>query len=705
MKYLNIISLLVVLILNIELSKAQVFASASKEITEFVPEEIVNSKTIEEPIPVLAGCPPASNLGTITFLPSKTFYCPGDNVQVKFNKTNALHTISGNLSWTYGGTAASTVMSGPNNIVYNVNGVTSGGPATVSGVMIVSGQNCPFTLFKDIVFTTLVADAGPDRTYVPCGGPIGIGTSPCRLNGVAPFNPPPTWSPVTGIVGPTQACVTQVNNLTSNQTYVLTVTDANCSVTDQMLVTLACPSANSMCNLSISPSQPTLCPGNNVSGNVNITNSCFGFSGNVTWSNTGSDNVIGSGANNQNYSIPSLSSSGLIQASGNLQLTGGTLICPFTAQVQMYMSDLAANAGPDQVYIPGGGQISIGTSPCELNGNPPYSPAPAWTPATGIVGSSSGCVININNLTNNLTYNIQVSDLYCTASDQMNVTLACPSPTTLGSISISPNQPVYCAGSNISGNFSISNAFFSLNGPVSWNYTGSPAISGSGVNNVNYAISGLVSSGTIQATGNMQVTGGVLVCPYSIEKQVTKSTLTANAGITQVYVPGGGAVLLGSNPCVSNGYPTYNYAWTPATFITSATNICQPTVNSVTTTTTYTLTVTDLYCSAVSTVRVIIGAEPYAVLKKNFDGGYYKITGGVLYFKYDGEYNSGNMTYKIYNNQNTLLYSNSNLALVKNYGDNRYSFNLTSASITGVGYYYFEVINEKNEVFKLKFKI
>lgn len=285
------------------------------------------------------------------------------------------------------------------------------------------------------------------------------------------------------------------------------------------------------------------------------------------------------------------------------------------------------------------------------------------------------------------------------------VTMAqCPPNSSLGTIVFTPGQPLYCPGSNLSGVFTRGNTSWSFVTPVVWSYTGNNTIVGSGPNKTIFTINSLApAAGNVQAACTLLVAGQQ--CPYSGSVPVTLSNLQVNAGNNQLFMPNGPAVTIGSSSCYANNFGTASVSWLPTTGIVGSNTICQPSVNNLSSNTTYVLTVTDSYCTATSQVKVIVGTEPYAVLKKTLDGGYYKVnSNNTIYFKYDSEYNTGNLVYKIYSDQNILM-CNSCITLQKNYGDNRYSLLLSSAGISAAGFYYLEVTNEKKEVFKLKFKI
>jgi hypothetical protein len=108
---------------------------------------------------------------------------------------------------------------------------------------------------------------------------------------------------------------------------------------------------------------------------------------------------------------------------------------------------------------------------------------------------------------------------------------------------------------------------------------------------------------------------------------------------------------------------------------------------------------------------VTIGSKTnrsYAMLKAQLDGGYYRAKNERLYFKYDGEYNSGSLNYKVYNSSHQVISNGCPFnPIQKIYGDNRYILNFSLSGCTGFStnkMYILEVTNEKNEKFYLRFK-
>ena len=96
----------------------------------------------------------------------------------------------------------------------------------------------------------------------------------------------------------------------------------------------------------------------------------------------------------------------------------------------------------------------------------------------------------------------------------------------------------------------------------------------------------------------------------------------------------------------------------------------------------------------------------YAKLNSKVSADYYSTVDGILYFRYNEEYNAGQMKFAIYNSSRVAVVSNTLTPglltpATKVYGDNKFSIDLNSIA---AGLYTLEVTNEKNENFKLKFK-
>jgi len=103
-------------------------------------------------------------------------------------------------------------------------------------------------------------------------------------------------------------------------------------------------------------------------------------------------------------------------------------------------------------------------------------------------------------------------------------------------------------------------------------------------------------------------------------------------------------------------------------------------------------------------------AEPsiYAKLERQLTGVKYKVYSNKFYFFYDEEYAStASLTYTVYDKNNTAVLKTATQVLThtvgavnREYGDNRYSLDVTSLA---AGAYVLEVVNEKNEKVYLRF--
>jgi hypothetical protein len=103
----------------------------------------------------------------------------------------------------------------------------------------------------------------------------------------------------------------------------------------------------------------------------------------------------------------------------------------------------------------------------------------------------------------------------------------------------------------------------------------------------------------------------------------------------------------------------------------------------------------------------------YAVLKRELDGGYFKIINGDFRFKFEEEYNDsdGKLSYRLYNNKHELLLSSKTLAIQhqynSGYGTRYFSINIQGCynnSPLANDYYMIEVENEKKEVWIARVK-
>jgi hypothetical protein len=191
--------------------------------------------------------------------------------------------------------------------------------------------------------------------------------------------------------------------------------------------------------------------------------------------------------------------------------------------------------------------------------------------------------------------------------------------------------------------------------------------------------------------------------------------LIVNAGLDQIFVSG--SISLGGIPSASLGTTPYSYNWLPNSgFIPGSLNSDPNPDIAPTTSAIYTLVVTDANgCSASDQVYItsIAGLISYAIPKKNIDAGFYNSLNNKIYFKFEEEYRTSVINYKILdykvstpgNPVNQILCTNWS-GTAKNIGDNRYYIDITSCgSLSTSNLYLLEIVNDKNEKFYLKFKI
>jgi hypothetical protein len=106
----------------------------------------------------------------------------------------------------------------------------------------------------------------------------------------------------------------------------------------------------------------------------------------------------------------------------------------------------------------------------------------------------------------------------------------------------------------------------------------------------------------------------------------------------------------------------------------------------------------------------VISDNKYAVLKKTLDASYYIAENGKLFFRFNEEYISGNISCTIYNSVKEKILpvaknedkTNSQISFKKS-GFNCYEINLNEMNNISSGFYTLEVQNEKGDVYLLKF--
>jgi PKD repeat protein len=226
-----------------------------------------------------------------------------------------------------------------------------------------------------------------------------------------------------------------------------------------------------------------------------------------------------------------------------------------------------ANAGPD-IAICNGASTTFSAS-----GGTSYS----WIPATAL--SSTTSANPVANPTLTTTYTVNVTSSGCSKTAVITVTVI-PTPTA----NAGPNVAI-CNGSSTT-----------LGASGGTSYTWTPAVGLSST-----TIANPVASPTATTIYTVTVSNGV--CSSTSVVTVTVNSLPiANAGTNTVICNGTSATLAASGGT--------SYSWLPATGLSSST-IANP-ISSPTTTTNYTVTVSNGTCSANSLVTVSVTPLPNA---------------------------------------------------------------------------------------------
>ena len=271
-------------------------------------------------------------------------------------------------------------------------------------------------------------------------------------------------------------------------------------------------------------------------------------------------------------------------------------------------------------------------------------------------------------------------------------------------------KPVFCPGTTIT---IALKSYITLTGATfaGTSYTLQTA-SGNTVNTT--GIFNYVINTTTAFTGFVRIGTATSGCTKTLAFTLNVTNLTADAG-PDVFVTPGTNVTLGGAPSASNGIGIYGYSWLPTGTYVPSNNNPNPTT-FVNTTTTFSLTVTDVFpvgsmyrtCTAKNEKLVYIINEPYYfVLKKTLDAGYYNSFNGKIYFMFEEEYydptTNAPLNYTIVSDINTPVVTTS-APLTEKIGDNRFQLNVTSLGLINDEYYRIKITNEKNEVWYARFK-
>lgn len=377
-----------------------------------------------------------------------------------------------------------------------------------------------------------------------------------------------------------------------------------------------------------------------------VTLTLTGFSGNIQWqsgpSNVGPWTNIG-GATTASY-----------------------LFCPVTTttwfQAVVTNSCGSVSSNPVQVVVNPAPVVTINPNPTAIciGGSVVITASGAtsyvWSPGTGL--SCTTCPNPTANPTTTTTYTVTGTSSGCTGTATVTVTVN-PLPT----ITINPNAPSICAGSNVPLTASgastyvwtpatglscttCANPTASPTTTTTYTVTGTSAAGCTGTATVTVTVNPLPtitlgpSNPTVCPGGSVNLTASgattYVWSPATYLNQTTGANVTSTPAVTTTYTvtgtgPGGctatstitvtvnGSITVTINPnptsicnggsVVLNGSGAATYVWTPATNL-SCTTCPNPTANP-TTTTTYTVTGTSgLGCTGTATVTVTVNPLP-----------------------------------------------------------------------------------------------
>ncbi len=616
-----------------------------------------NGCTASASITVTVHQNPVANAG-----PDKTLVgCSGDSIQIGGSPSATGGSAPYVYDWAPNGGLTDTTVANP--YVHNI------GSTTTYTLAVVDQYGCSATdqVLVNVTNSSLVAEAGNNVAF--CAGAsvnVTLGGNPTAQGGTPTYNY--TWSPNNSLNSSNVA--NPIASPLQSTTYTLVVTDAHgCISSDTVRITIhPRPTVSAGVNDTIcsgtcvalggSPTasggsgstyvyswtpafffstptnvaNPVVCPTNNITYQVTATDS-LGCSNTANVSikvnqnpiaNAGADNSvvycknacvqIGGSPTATSGTAPylyawspsiSLNNTGLPNPTVcNLSVTGTYTVtvtdangCTATDQVVINStpSTLVADAGVDKSICAGQNNcITIGGNPSVTGGNGPFNIT--WSPVAGICNSNTISNPDVNP-TDTTTYVIVVQDASgCIAFDSMTV-IANPAVTaSVGADTAICNGGVALMGGNPTGS----------GGTAPYSYSWSP---GNGLSSV--TSSNPTAQPTVITAYCVTVTDAVGCTASTCQRVGVNPAVTANAGPDQTITACVGSfATLGGSPVATGGSGNYSYQWSPDSVggvqVLNGKTIPSPIVTNLSTTTTFTLTVTDNVSGCSGTDQVTI---------------------------------------------------------------------------------------------------
>jgi len=426
----------------------------------------------------------------------------------------------------------------------------------------------------DIVTITIdplpTSNAGTDQNIGACSW-----SANANLNGTGTGTIPITysWLPAAGLSNP--GIPNPIADPASTTTYTLTITDSyGCSATDAVLITVdPLPTVNAGADQNIGACA--------TAANANLNAIATGIAPlTYSWTPT-------AGLNNPNIANPVADPASTTTYTLTVSDSYG---CTATDAVMITVNPApTASAGADQNLgaCPGAANANIngtgtGTGPLI------YS----WTPITGL--SNPNIANPVADPTSTTTYTFTVTDIYgCTATDDITITVDVMPTANAGS-----DQHIGACGSSSNANI---NGIGTGTGPLGYAWMPVGGLSDPNIANP-------VANPSATTTYTLTVTD-IYGCTATDDILITVDPLpTANAGVDQTVGACSNAANANIN-ATATGIAPLTYSWLPVTGLSNP-GILNPVADPAVTTT-YTLTVTDIFgCTATDNIVITVAPLP-----------------------------------------------------------------------------------------------